>query len=197
MCGVLFLVHSIDSQSRNGKPALSFFFPVLREMTATFWLYFQFPLLVFWTRLRPFVASVVVLAEVQGRKWWCRWPCHWLWYSFFGGHALATPVLFWRHASLNYFCQWLSVLLSPCPGLDLNMVCLSPGLALFLVLLHFGLDSVLVSLGVFWTTPLQQVEPNWNSASFRIRERERYQENVVLSLELLFMRQYTSSDSLM
>lgn len=127
--------------------------------------------------LRLFIASVVVSAEVQGRKWWCR--CHWLLYPFFGARALATPVPFWWHISWNIFVDFfLSVALGlvlPLPWPWSRLVCLGPGLAVFLVLLNFGLGCVLVSLEAFWTTPLRQVEPNWNSMSFRIREREWYQ----------------------
>lgn len=123
----------------------------------------------FWTRLRLFIASVVVLAEVQGWKWWCR--CHWLLYPFLWARGLATPVPFWWHISWNifcwfFFCQWLSLLFSPRPGLDLDQS------ALVLDLLFS------VSLEAFWTTPLRrlsQTETRWVSES----ERER-----VISVEL-------------
>lgn len=68
------------------------------------------------------------------------------------------------------------VLSSPWPWS--RPVCLGPGLAVFLVLPHFALGGVLVSLEAFWTTPLRrlsQTETRWVSES----ERER-----VISVEL-------------
>lgn len=90
--------------------------------------------------------------------------------------------------SLHYLCSCSSLVshvmkyffvhfyfFSVALGLVFSLLCPDPPrswMRSLLCLAIAGLDSVLVSHGVFWTTSLLQGEPNWNSSAFGTTERE-------------------------
>lgn len=167
-----FLVHCIDSQSRNGKTGVSFLFFFL-----CFFLFsfardgrnsFLTAFLVFTADVLDQVASVhcicSCLSKGSGQEVMVSLPLTVISLSLGSRSRYTCSVLvayFMKYFLLFFFlCQWLSLLFSPRPGLDLDLSALVLDLLFSWSCRTLVLVVSLVSLEAFWTTPLRQVEPN-------------------------------------